>query len=204
MSMKTGKNESVSIRPVGDGLEKAIGHEARRFRKQLGLTIADVCELTGLSPGMMSKIENGNTSPSLGTLQTLATALKVPVTALFRGIEGHHNAAYVPAGHGLKVDFQGIRSGPQFELLGHCAHSDVFVEPYLIQFDVAPDPLPVWRTIGLDFVYVLQGAVRFRHGEALYDLHPGDALSFDSDATHGLEEFIELPFKCISVYSRAL
>ncbi len=204
MSTKIKKNESVSIRPVGGGLEKAIGHEARRFRKQLGLTIADVCELTGLSPGMMSKIENGNISPSLGTLQALGSALKVPVTAFFRGVEGHHNATYVPAGQGLHVDFQGTRSGPRFQLLGHCDHRDVFVEPYLIEFDVAPDPLPVWRTIGLDFVYVLEGAIRFRHGEAVYDLHPGDSLSFDSDATHGPEEFIELPFRCISIYSRAL
>ena len=204
MSLKTRRSEPSNIRPAGDRLETAIGHEVRRFRNQLGLTIADVCELTGLSPGMMSKIENGNTSPSLSTLQTLAAALKVPVSSLFRGVEGRHNATYVPAGKGLKVDFQGLTALPQFELLGHSAHPEVFVEPYLMEFESVPDELPVWRDVGHDFVYVLEGSIVFNHGETQYTLRPGDSLSFNSDVTHGIDEFLELPFRCLMVYSRAL
>ncbi|MEM7753573.1 MAG: helix-turn-helix transcriptional regulator, partial [Pseudomonadota bacterium] len=56
-------------------LEVAIGREVRAFRKQQGITVAEMAKLTELSIGMLSKIENGNTSPSLTTLQTLANAL---------------------------------------------------------------------------------------------------------------------------------
>ncbi|MDG2406734.1 MAG: helix-turn-helix transcriptional regulator, partial [Paracoccaceae bacterium] len=46
-------------------LEAAIGREVRLHRRQKNITVAKLAELTGLSIGMLSKIENGNTSPSL-------------------------------------------------------------------------------------------------------------------------------------------
>ncbi|TIP37391.1 MAG: helix-turn-helix transcriptional regulator, partial [Mesorhizobium sp.] len=48
-------------------LEVAIGHEVRAFRKKLGITVADLAAATDISLGMLSKIENGITSPSLTT-----------------------------------------------------------------------------------------------------------------------------------------
>jgi transcriptional regulator with XRE-family HTH domain len=62
-------------------LEVAIGREVRAFRKKLGITVADLASATDISLGMLSKIENGITSPSLTTLQALSRALGVPVTA---------------------------------------------------------------------------------------------------------------------------
>src|SRR4051812_9169738 len=64
-------------------LEVAIGREVRAFRKKLGITVADLAVATDISLGMLSKIENGITSPSLTTLQALSRALGVPVTAFF-------------------------------------------------------------------------------------------------------------------------
>ena len=40
-------------------LEVAIGREVRTIRKQLGITVADLADSSGLSVGMLSKIENG-------------------------------------------------------------------------------------------------------------------------------------------------
>ncbi len=65
-------------------LEAAIGRQVRQFRQQLDKTVVELARQAGLSPGMLSKIENGMTSPSLATLNALATALGVPVTSLFR------------------------------------------------------------------------------------------------------------------------
>ena len=57
-------------------LEQSIGREVRAFREKLGLTIAELAKGTGISAGMLSKIENGATSPSLGSLQALGKALQ--------------------------------------------------------------------------------------------------------------------------------
>ena len=65
-------------------LELSIGREVRNFRKKINMTVAELAKLAGLSAGMLSKIENGMTSPSLATLQALSRALHVPVTAFFR------------------------------------------------------------------------------------------------------------------------
>ena len=43
-------------------LEVAIGREVRAFRRKQEITVAELSDLTGLSIGMLSKIENGNTS----------------------------------------------------------------------------------------------------------------------------------------------
>ena len=83
-------------------LEVAIGREVRAFRRKKGITVADLSQSTGLSIGMLSKIENGNTSPSLTTLQTLAHALSVPLTSFFRGFEEARVAVHTKSGEGEK------------------------------------------------------------------------------------------------------
>src|SRR3569832_1193505 len=59
-------------------LEQAIGHQVRHHRKHAGLTVAELATASQISPGMLSNIENGQISPSLSTLQMLASALNVP------------------------------------------------------------------------------------------------------------------------------
>ena len=94
-------------------LEVAIGREVRAFRKKLGITVADLAVATDISLGMLSKIENGITSPSLTTLQALSRALGVPVTAFFRRFEEERSAVFVKAGEGLDVERRGTRAGHQ-------------------------------------------------------------------------------------------
>jgi DNA-binding XRE family transcriptional regulator len=73
----------LSARP----LEASIGLEVRRLRKSIDLTLTELGVAAGISAGMMSKIEHGSISPSLGTLNALAKALNVPITRLFAGTD---------------------------------------------------------------------------------------------------------------------
>ena len=66
----------------GKLLEEAIGRQVKQYREKLGLTIAELAKAADMSAGMLSKVENGATSPSLSSLQALSRALHVPVTAL--------------------------------------------------------------------------------------------------------------------------
>ena len=116
----------------GKLLEQAIGREVKGFREKLGLTIAELAKAAEMSAGMLSKIENGATSPSLASLQALGRALQVPVTAFFKGFEEIRDATFVKAGQGLTIERRGTRAGHQYQLLGHSPHGPVMVEPYLI------------------------------------------------------------------------
>lgn len=184
-------------------LEVAIGHEVRSFRTKAGMTVADLSRRTGLSIGMLSKIEHGNTSPSLSTLQSLAHALSVPVTAFFRQFEDVHDAVHTPAGKGIDVDRRGTRAGHQYALLGHLGTNTtgVQVEPYLITLTSESDVFPTFQHDGIEMLYMLEGEVDYRHGANIYTLKPGDTLFFDADAPHGPTTLRQLPAKYLSIIS---
>lgn len=184
-------------------LEVAIGREVKALRTKLGLTVVDLAAATGLSHGMLSKIENGATSPSLTTLQSLSRALGVPVAALFRRFEQGGAATFVRAGEGLPIERRGTRNKHQYQLLGHTgdANSRLVVEPYLITLTSESDVFPLFQHAGLEFLYMLEGEVVYRHGDASYLMNPGDSLFFDADAPHGPEEMRRLPIRFLSVIS---
>ncbi|MEG3619200.1 XRE family transcriptional regulator [Magnetovibrio sp. PR-2] len=184
-----------------NSLEAAIGYQVREFRNKLGMTVVELSKQAGVSPGMLSKIENGQTSPSLATLQSLSRALNVPVTTLFRRFEEQRDATFVKAGEGLAIERRGTRAGHQYQLLGHSVHKAITVEPYLITLTEESDVFPLFQHSGLEFVYVLEGKVSYRHGNHLYTMEAGDSLFFDADAPHGPEELIDLPIKLMSIIS---
>lgn len=187
-------------------LKVAIGREVRAFRNKLGITVADVSRATGLSIGMLSKIENGGTSASLTTLQRVSRALDVPITALFRRFEERRDAVLVKSGEGLIIERRGTRSGHQYRLLGHSGgHAgSVVVEPYMITLTKESEVFPLFQHAGLEFLHMLEGEVVYRHAGQLYPMVPGDSLFFDADAPHGPEELVKLPirFLCVISYTR--
>ena len=184
-------------------LEVAIGREVRAFRKQKEITVAELASMTGLSIGMLSKIENGNTSPSLSTLQTLANALSVPLTSFFRRFEEQRLAVHTKAGEGVELEREGTRAGHQYNLLGHIGanSSGVIVEPYLITLSEESDVFPMFQHGGIETIYMLEGKVDYRLGDEVFSLVPGDTLFFDADAPHGPEVLVQLPARYLSIIS---
>ncbi|MCJ8499716.1 helix-turn-helix domain-containing protein [Desulfatitalea alkaliphila] len=182
-----------------NALELAIGREIRNFRLRMNLTIAELAKLAGLSPGMLSKIENGNTSPSLATLRSLSRALNIPVTAFFRKYEEERNASFVRSGEGLVIERRGTRAGHQYQLLGHTVGKSISVEPYLITLTEKSEIFPLFQHPGMEFIHMLEGSMLYLHGDKSYRLNPGDSLFFDADTTHGPEELFQLPIRFLSV-----
>ena len=178
----------------------AVGRQTRAFRRQKGLTISQLAKEMGISNGMLSKIENGQTAPSLQTLKALSQALGVPLTALFMGFEETREAMHIKSGEGVEADRAGTRSGHQYSLLGNIAGSSgVSVEPYLILLTEESDVFPTFQHDGMEFLYMLEGRLEYRHGREKYLLETGDSLIFDADAPHGPEKMLELPARYLSI-----
>lgn len=182
-------------------LEVAIGRQVRELRKRQRMTGSDLASQTGLSVGMLSKIENGVISPSLNTLQVLADALRVPLVQLFSGFEEPRGAMHVKAGNGVEIERAGTRAGHQYHLLGHIGsnNSGVVVEPYLIVLTDSSDRFPAFQHEGIELLYMLEGRVGYRHGDQTYLMEPGDTLLFDADSPHGPEDLIDLPARYLSI-----
>lgn len=206
-----GKNISVPLKQnphavqenLEQRLELAIGHEVRSARKRLGITISELSDSSGLSVGMLSKIENGSTSASLTTLQILSNALGVPITSFFKRFEETRAAVHVKSGEGIDADRRGTRAGHQYKLLGHIGgnSSGVTVEPYIITLTEQSDTFPTFQHAGLEFLYMIEGSIEYRHGNKTYKMEPGDSLFFDADAPHGPENLMKLPAIYLSVIS---
>ena len=181
-------------------MAQAIGSQVRAFRNQLGLTVAKLAQLAGLSPGMLSKIENGNASPSLGTLHALSRAFKVPMTYFFQSFEDQQGCCYTRKGAGIVIENRGTRVGHLYRLLGHgVSGGDVAIAPYLIDLTDESEVFPEFQHPGVEFIHMLQGEVVYQHGGNRYLLSPGDSLLFEATTPHGPAELVNLPIRFISV-----
>lgn len=200
---KLSQDPHKRVEPGEKNLEMAIGRELRDFRHKKEMTVADLAQAAGLSVGMLSKIENGVTSPSLTTLQALSSALSVPVTAFFRRFEERREAVHVKSGEAIEIERAGTRAGHQYRLLGHLGanSSGVMMEPYLITLTAQSDVFPTFQHDGIELLYMLEGEVGYRYGDKSFHLRPGDSLFFDADAAHGPDELIKLPARYISIIS---
>jgi transcriptional regulator with XRE-family HTH domain len=181
----------------------AIGVQVRQLRKRREVTAADLAHRAGLSAGMLSKIENGTVTASLESLESLARALNVPLTSFFAAYEDRSDCSYVQAGKGVTIERRGSKARHQYQLIGHSISGDLVVEPYLISLNREAEPYPIFQHTGVEFIYMLTGAVLYRHADKTYPLRPGDALMFDSSAPHGPQELTELPMTYLSIIIHA-
>jgi transcriptional regulator with XRE-family HTH domain len=180
-------------------LESALGLQIRVLRRERDLSVGDLSNAAGISIGMVSKIENGQISPSLTTINAIAQALNVPLSSLFTAFEDKRDCSHVPKGHGVIIERRGSKSGHIYELLGHALGGDVVVEPYLITLEANASPYTNFRHAGTEFIYMLSGEVVYRHADRTYHLRPGDSLLFDSGGVHGPERLVSLPMTYLSI-----
>jgi len=66
---------------VKDNAAPDLGASLRAKRKELKLTMQSVADAAGLSVGFISQVERGLTSPSLGSLASLAAALDTEISS---------------------------------------------------------------------------------------------------------------------------
>jgi transcriptional regulator with XRE-family HTH domain len=192
---------TVSSAPTTEArtLERALGAQIRLLRRRQDLSVSDLATAASISLGMLSKIENGQISPSLTTVQSLAHALSVPISSLFESVEERQDCSFVPAGRGVSIERRGTKAGHHYQLLGHLSRGDVVVEPYLITLNEEATPHTSFSHAGVELIHMVQGEIKYRHGSETYHLRPGDTMMFDSGALHGPEEFMGLPLQYLSI-----
>jgi transcriptional regulator with XRE-family HTH domain len=64
-------------------LRVLFGERVRQLRLATGLKQDEFAEKCGFARSYMSRVETGGANPSLDAIQTIATALRVPVRDLF-------------------------------------------------------------------------------------------------------------------------
>ncbi|GLJ60864.1 MULTISPECIES: helix-turn-helix domain-containing protein [Microbacterium] len=181
-------------------LERTVGNRVRHHRLAAGLTASDLAARSGLSPAMISRIESATTSASLTTIHRLARALEVPVASLFRGADAPRAAIVVKAGGGTESVRAGSRQGHRYASLGNLlSTSGPSLEPVIVTLNAEAAEFPLYEHAGIEFLYMLEGAVLFRHGDDEHVLEAGDSILLDAETPHGPTAVIAGPARFLSV-----
>ena len=184
-----------------NSLERYLGTTIRELRQRHGLTIAQVSEQAGISRGMLSKIENAQTSTGLDVLNRIANALGVSMSTLFRRFDVPEGGAQlVKKGEGMEVVRKGTKRGHTYHLLAYDQGPQKLFEPFLITMDDESETFPVFEHQGTEFIHMLKGVIEYRHGQQTYILHPGDTITFQADVPHGPERLIKTPIQFLSIF----
>ncbi|HKT94411.1 MAG TPA: XRE family transcriptional regulator [Paraburkholderia sp.] len=182
-------------------LERYLGATIRELRQRHDLTIAQVADQAGISRGMLSKIENAQTSTGLDVLHRIAQALGVSLSTLFRNFDvPQGDAQLVKKGAGMEVVRKGTKRGHTYHLLAYDQGPRKAFEPFLITLEDEAERFPTFEHPGTEFIHMLKGVIEYRHGQQTYILHPGDTLTFQADIPHGPERLIKTPIQFLSVF----
>jgi transcriptional regulator with XRE-family HTH domain len=182
------------------GFAASIGRVARRIREELGLTLASIAQQARISPGMLSRLETGRVSPSLETIVALAEALGVRPALLLQEVgEEAGGAQHVPESQGLEVVRRGTKRGHTYHLLAAQRGPRKVFEPFLVTLTDKSEIFPGFQHAGTEFIHILCGEIRYRHGNESYLLKEGHSLTFRGEIAHGPERLIKVPIRMLSI-----
>lgn len=185
-------------------ISHAMGQELRAIRRGRKMTIADLARATGLSTSMLSRTENGHVSPSINTLRLLSRALSTPIIAFFRSYEKELDVQIVKSKADLETNLALGFKGIQHLLLSHFPSSagKLLIEAYVVLVRNKSLLKPDSNYEGIKLIYIMDGELVYRHGAQLFQLCPGDSLSFYGGILHGPERIITSTVRYVSVSRR--
>jgi transcriptional regulator with XRE-family HTH domain len=171
-----------------------IGSKIRAIRNRKKITIAQMCEETGLSKGFISNVENNNTSPSISTLQTIAAFLKVPLPYLLLEKDEHMTV--------IRKDEREVTTYKDSNLKVEHIASREGLSVRLVEFPPGASTDGKNAHEGEECHLVLQGKIVAEQGEDSYTLEQGDTFSWCASVPHSVKNIGETIAKVlIAVYT---
>lgn len=187
MTPETNADGRLAERPIEVDTEEtvvAVGSRIRNLRSERRLTLQMLAAKTGLSASMLSMVERGRTSPSIGTLVAISSALRIHMSALF-DIDDEEQLAAEPV---HRADDQ-----PKFEtaagVLRRVAQNDNVRGLELVVNEYLPETASAVRPVhhaGTEYGIVIEGELTVELGGETYLLGPGDSITYDSATPHRL------------------
>lgn len=161
-----------------------IGPKIRALRKAKNLSLVQLGEHSGLSPGLLSKVEREQLVPTLPTLLRVAMVFRVGLEHFFE-VDKRPVVAVARREDRMRLpDRPGTETPSYFFESLDFPVTDRRMDVYLAEFPAgAPESEPHEHD-GAELVYVLFGRVRLQIGGEPVSLSSGDAIYFESSAPH--------------------
>ncbi|WP_278247433.1 cupin domain-containing protein [Nocardioides sp. PD653-B2] len=170
-------------------MEESARSQLRSARTGAGLSVRELSRRVGISPSMLSQIENGRSEPSVATLYGLVSALSISLDELLGGSapNGEPNSGQVKHTV-LRAEERAVldmASGVRWERL--TPDGDPLVAALLVTYPPGSSSSGnggLMRHSGHEYGYLLEGELTAQVGFDTFVLHPGDSVSFDSTTPH--------------------
>jgi transcriptional regulator with XRE-family HTH domain len=174
------KTVGSSAKIIDSAHDINVGKSLRKLRDERGLTIRALASLSGLAVNTLSLIENGKTSPSVSTLQQLAGAMDIPITAFFEAERPEQKVIHLSAQSRQRATFE---SGFMEDLGAGTRRRRI--EPFVVTLEphASSGDLPIVHT-GHEFVFCLEGRLTYEIEGQEYILEAGDSLLFEAHLPH--------------------
>ncbi|KGE86468.1 MAG: helix-turn-helix domain-containing protein [Phaeodactylibacter xiamenensis] len=163
-----------------------IGPKLRAYRKEKELRLVDLSKAAGISSAMLSKIENGRIIPTIPTLFQLISVLGVEPQDFFAEInEQGKFSGYLLVRKENYVPYVKEESAEGFQYQSIFEHT-LDNNDFQISI-VALEPgnkRPLVSTAAYEFLYIIDGEIKFHLENTVLDLRKGDSLFFDGRIKH--------------------
>ncbi|MFL7871863.1 MAG: helix-turn-helix domain-containing protein [Anaerolineales bacterium] len=158
----------------------SLGEKLRQLRSERNISQRDLAKLAGLSPNSISLIERDETSPSVATLQSLASALNIRMSYFFEE-ETPLSVLHIKSDARPRIESDGVviestgKTMPLQEL-----------EPFAITLGPKAGSGGERQVVhsGHEFVYCLQGKIEYVIDGKVYLMEVGDILIFEATLPH--------------------
>lgn len=158
---------------IASSTDYQIGEVVREHRERLGLSVRTLAARAGFSPSFISQVENGLASPSIASLDKIASCLDVTLAEFFRSGEAQHSTVIRAASR------QKLESGWSKAALENLAPiSSAKLEPVLITLRPGgTSGRQLYPPRHEQFVFVVSGSVTLVQDGSEICLAKGDAIT---------------------------
>lgn len=157
-----------------------VAARVRKLREQRNLSLRALAGMGNVSPNTISLIERGLSSPSVDTLQNLATGLGVPITAFFETDAPPARLILTPAQERTRTRLPGMTIEHLGSGLPHQALASFLIS---LEPGAGCDAQPVAH-LGEEWVYCVEGIIEYEVNGDQFRLEPGDSLLFEAFLPH--------------------
>ena len=199
-TMKTNPVRKFTQPPV-EQTAKTVGARLRALRKSQKVRLLELAKASGVDAATISRIETGRMTGTLESHIRMATALGIKLTELYAGIEEARikDAATVQsASQRREVYVHQAGKSSMAMLTAEVLKKKLM--PILITIEPGGSTHKEEAKVGTEkFLYVLEGTLEAKIGEATHELHRGSSLYLDASIPHSLKNVGRHTAKCLSV-----
>jgi len=172
---------------LSEGLGRySIGEKLRTLRLRKSMGLVELGRHTGLSAALLSKLERGKLFPTLPTLLRIALVFGVGLEHFFNDDRKRRVVGIVRRSERIRFpERPGGQDVPYFFECLDYRSTERKLSAFRAEFqDVPAEKAKPHQHPGIEFLYVLKGALALKIGGDEYSLEAEDAIYFDSSVQH--------------------